>query len=429
METSAPTSSSYRYYVTGALTLAFTFNYLDRQILSILAEQIKVEFSLSDTQLGLLMGLAFALFYTFIGLGIARIADRTNRVNLVSITIIFWSLMTALCGMATSFVQLLGYRMMVGVGEAGLSPSSHSIISDYFDETQRAGPISIYSLGTTFGHILALLLGGYLAHQYGWRWAFVAVGLPGILVAILIKFTVREPLRGAMDSAPKPAPPSLTLAREIKFILGIPLYRLAMAGHVFTILFGFTLAQWIAPHFMRSYALTEHKAAPIIAIILIIGGVPGMIIGGFGAARLAKRDIKWLARLPAIFVLTAFPFFIGALLSHDLKIATLAFTIGIFALQASAAAPLATIQHAVPAQSRALAAALAFFFSNLIGLGIGPLIVGIISDHSSLIIGPSSLSLGLLVLTLSLPVASVFLWRAQAYLKPQQKGPHIGGPL
>ena len=411
-------SNPYRYYVTGVLTLAFTFNFIDRQILSILAEQIKVEFSLSDTQLGLLMGLAFALFYTFIGLGIARIADRANRVNLISIIIVIWSVMTALCGMAANYAQLFGLRMMVGVGEAGLSPSSHSIISDYFDEKERVRPISIYSLGTTLGHIIALLLGGYIAHKYGWRMAFIVVGLPGVLVAVLVKLTVREPKRGAMDITPTATTPKPPLLGEIKSILAAPLYRYAAAGHVFTVMFGFTLAAWIAAHYMRSFGLEEHKAAPVVAFILVIGGVPGMIFGGFVAAHLSKRDMKWLARLPAIFALLSFPFYIYALLSHDLVIATAAFTLGTFALQCSFAPPLAIIQHAVPAQSRALAAALAFFFSNLIGLGMGPVIVGMVSDMNILDIGPSNLSLGLLTLTLALPMASLCLWHAQKYLKP-----------
>ena len=416
----AATSNSYRYYVTGVLTLAFTFNFIDRQIISILAEQIKAEFSLSDTQLGLLMGFAFALFYTFIGLGIARIADRTNRTNLISIIIVVWSVMTALCGLAANFIQLFGLRMMVGVGEAGLSPSSHSIISDYFDEKERVRPISIYSLGTTFGHIIALLLGGYLAHKYGWRMAFIAVGLPGILVAVLVKLTVREPKRGAMDKNPIATPSKRPLMSDIKSILAVPLYRYAAAGHVFTVMFGFTLAAWIAAHYMRSFGLEEHKAAPIVALILVVGGVPGMIFGGFAAARMAKHNMKWLTRLPAMFALLAFPFYIYALLSHDLKLATAAFMLGTFALQASFAPPLAAIQHAVPASSRALAAALAFFFSNLIGLGMGPLIVGMVSDSSAPQIGASNLSLGLLVLTISLPLASLCLWRAQHFLKPSR---------
>lgn len=414
--------NGYRYYVTGVLTLAFTFNFIDRQIISILAEQIKAEFSLSDTQLGLLMGLAFALFYTFIGLGIARIADRTNRVNLISIIIVIWSVMTALCGLAANFVQLFGLRMMVGVGEAGLSPSSHSIISDYFDKEERVRPISIYSLGTTFGHIIALLLGGYIAHKYGWRLAFIVVGLPGVLVAVLVKLTVKEPVRGAMDDTPIDTTDKGSLMSEIKSILAVPLYRYAAAGHIFTVMFGFTLAAWIAAHYMRSFGLEEHKAAPIVALILVVGGVPGMIFGGFAAARLAKRNMKWLTGLPAIFALLSFPFYIYALMSHDLKMVTISFMLGTFALQASFAPPLAAIQHAVPARSRALAAALAFFFSNLIGLGMGPVIVGMVSDGNFAQVGPSNLSLGLLVLAISLPLASLCLWRAQHFLG-QEKGP------
>ncbi len=416
-ETTKPSASPYRYYVTGVLTLAFTLNFLDRQILSILAEQIKAEFILSDTQLGLLMGLAFAIFYTFIGLGIARIADRTNRVNLISIIIVVWSVMTALCGLAANYIQLFFLRTMVGVGEAGLSPSSHSIISDYFNQQERGRAISIYSLGTVFGHLIALLLGGYIAHNYGWRMAFFIVGLPGLLVAVLVKLTVREPTRGAMETMQVVDKEQKPLLQELKSILAIPLYRYATAGHVLAVMFGYTLAAWIAVHYMRGYGLQEHQAAPIVAIILVLGGVPGLLFGGFLADHLARNDIRWLTRLPAMFALAAFPLYWFALISADITLATIAFTLATFSLQASFAPPLSAIQYAVPVHSRALAAALAFFFSNLIGLGMGPVIVGIVGDSGASEIGPSNLSLGLVILSFTLPLSSLCLWRAQSFFK------------
>ena len=408
----------YRYYVTGALTLAFTFNFLDRQILSILSEQIKAEFALSDTQLGLLMGWAFAIFYTFFGIGLARVADRTNRVNLISIAILFWSAMTALCAIAANYVQLFALRTMVGVGEAGLSPSAHSILSDYFRKEERGRALSIYSMGTVLGQLLALLVGGYVGHKYGWRVAFVVVGAPGLLIALLLKLTIREPARGGAEETPiKSTKPSLPVLAEIKALLSIPLYLYALIGHVLTAMFAYTLVAWIAPHYLRAFGLDESQAGPMVAGILLFGGLPGLLIGGFVTDRMAKVNMAWLTRLPALCVLAAFPIYLAALLSPNMWAATGLFALATFALQASFAPPMSAIQHAAPVHSRAMAAALVFFFSNAIGLGMGPLIVGIISDNNLIDFGPSSLASGLIVIALTLPLAAAALWRASTFLE------------
>ena len=193
------TSPRYRTYVLALLVVVYVFNFLDRQIVTILAEPIKVDLGLNDTQIGLMTGLAFALFYTVLGIPIARLADRANRVSIISVALVIWSGMTALSGFAQNFWQMLAARIGVGVGEAGCSPPAHSLIADYYPPEKRASALSIYALGIPFGSILGLLAGGWIAEIYGWRTAFFVVGVPGIALAALVKLTLREPLRGMSD--------------------------------------------------------------------------------------------------------------------------------------------------------------------------------------------------------------------------------------
>ena len=192
-------SLAYRRYVLGMLALVYVFNFTDRQILAILMQPIKEDLLLSDTQLGLLSGIAFALFYVTMGIPIARLADRYSRVNIISVSIFLWSLMTALSGLAGNFTQLLLARIGVGIGEAGCTPPAHSLLADYFARENRASALSIYSLGLPLGSVLGLMAGGWVAQIYGWRMAFFLVGLPGLVLALMVKFTIREPRRGLAD--------------------------------------------------------------------------------------------------------------------------------------------------------------------------------------------------------------------------------------
>jgi len=191
--------SGYKKYVIGILLVVYTFNFIDRQIIAILSPAIKADLGLTDTQLGLLKGSAFALVYSLASIPIARLADKKNRVTIISISVAFWSAVTALCGAATSYLGLLAARVGVGVGEAGCSPPAHSLLSDYFYKEERATALGIYSLGGPFGSLFGILLGGWLTTTLGWRWAFIAVGLPGILLAIIVKLTLKEPVRGSME--------------------------------------------------------------------------------------------------------------------------------------------------------------------------------------------------------------------------------------
>lgn len=414
---SPPPKGGYRYYVTGMLGVAFTFNFMDRQILGILAEPVKAEFQLGDTQMGLLIGTSFALFYTFVGIAVARLADRGNRVAIISISTGLWSVMTAVCGLAVSYWQLFIARMLVGVGEAGLGPAAHSVISDYFGKHERARALAIYSLGTPVGQLCAILIGGTIGHVYGWRTAFIVVGLPGLVLALLIAITVKEPPRGAQDDALPVLGPVVPFAVALKDLLARRVFVLAAAGHVLTALFGFAIAGWVSPHFQRAFGLSLQEMTPLVAAVILVGGIPGMIIGGLIADRLAKRSLGWLVRAPALFALAAFPLYILGLNVTDKGAATVLLGLGTFCFQASFAAPLSLIQHVVPADRRALAASVVFFMSNLIGLGLGPLLVGGISDAAGHAFGPSSLTPGLCLVALAFPLAAWAFYRAEAHLE------------
>ena len=193
--------TSYQKYIIFILLLVHTFNLMDRQLINVLSPAIKQEFVLSDSQIGVLTGLSFALLYAIFGFPIARLADKKNRVNIIAICLALWSAMTALCGVANNYLQLLLARMGVGVGEAGCNPPAHSLISDYFPREQRATALGIYSIGLTAGALFGIWIGGYLASKVGWRWAFIVLGLPGVLLALILKFTIKEPIRGATESA------------------------------------------------------------------------------------------------------------------------------------------------------------------------------------------------------------------------------------
>ena len=286
-----PKWSTYQKYVIGLLLVVYTFNFIDRQIIAILSPAIKAELGLSDTQLGLLKGLPFAIFYALFGFPIARLADRKNRVTIISVAIALWSGMTVLCGAAQSYIQLLLARMGVGVGEAGCSPPAHSLISDYFPKSQRATALGIYSLGISFGTLFGILLGGLIADAFGWRWAFVLVGLPGILLAIIVKLTLKEPVRGTMDGLAKRATaPTLPIAESFVKMWGIRSFRVLCFSGALSAFCSFALALWIVDFLFRSHGLTYANLTWPLAMVIGIGGGIGTVEGGYVADLWGGKD-------------------------------------------------------------------------------------------------------------------------------------------
>ena len=402
-------SSYYRWYVLGVLALTYAFSFMDRQILSILIEDIRAEFSLSDLQLGLLSGIAFALFYATLGIPIAKLADRYNRVTIVSIAVAVWSGMTALCGAAGSFWQLFMARVGVGVGEAGGSPPSHSIISDYFNREERSFAMSILAMGGPLGMLFGLIMGGFIAEYYGWRWAFVCAGVPGLALALLVKFSVREPVRGAMDEVVQevePGQPSESMLEAFRHLWANKAYRYVNLAHMLGTFVGYGFTVWKPALYLRQFDLSQSEVGMIVGITSAVFGSLGLLSGGLVADRWAKKDPRGPALLGCIAVLLATPVYLVALWSNDWIVTTLCIGFGLFLFAHSHAPSLAIVQTVVEPHRRAQAAAYVFFLANILGLGLGPVLVGSVSDAFAAEYAHRSLNVALGFATLVLLGAS-----------------------
>ena len=371
---------SYRYFVLGVLTLVYALNFVDRQLLVILQEQIKAELLLSDTQLGLLSGFAFALFYVSCGIPIARWADRGKRRSIIALALTVWSLMTAVSGFAQNYLQLLLARIGVGVGEAGGSPPAHSMISDIFRKEERATALSIYSIGIYIGILLGFALGGWVADTFGWRTAFFVVGLPGVAVALFLRLTVREPIRGwseGRESDTAAPPPFLEVLR---FLWSRRTFRnLALAGSLQALVI-YAIGNWLPSYFLRNFEISLTELGIWMALTSGFGGGAGSFFGGWMTDKLGARDGRWYVWGPAILMLGITPVLLIILTTQNLMLALV--LTGLFHfLSASYLGPVLAVSHGlVGLRMRALTSAIFFFFINLIGLGLGPLIVGWLSD-------------------------------------------------
>ena len=366
-----------------ALVLLFMvsfFNYMDRYMLAVLLPAIKSDLQLSDTEIGFITGLAFTLFYATMGIPIARLADRYSRRNIIAIALTVWSVMTALCGLAQNFVQLAVARVMVGVGEAGASPPSHSLIADLFPVEKRARAISVYTLGAPVGILIGFLLGGWITQLYGWRAALFTVGIPGILLALVIYRKLHEPERGAADG----------LARNteiqpfwftLKTLMSSPTFRhLSFATGLYTVLW-LGVVQWLPSYFTRSFGLGIGEVGTWLAIILSTSQIIGMVTGGYLADRLGSGDLRWYVWVPSLAILVSTPMFALTFLTQNSTVAFLSlflpFMIGVM----QGPPTFAVAQGLADVRMRAMAAALLLLITNLIGGGIGPQAVGIMSDY------------------------------------------------
>ena len=383
-------TSKYRNYALGVLFLGYVVNFVDRSILSILLEPIKHDLGLSDTQLGLLGGLAFAIFYTTMGIPIAALADRWSRVKILSISIVIWSAMTALCGLASNFMMLLLARIGVGVGEAGASPPSHSLISDYFPIETRATALSIYALGIPFGSMVGNFVGGWGAQELGWRMTFFVVGIPGILVALLVWITLREPPRGMSEIKIKPAPTEdlSGTAPKVREVLAFLWKRksfrhLAWAAGLHAFI-GYGAGTWNAPFLIRSHEMPITEVGSWLALISGIGAI-GTFAGGYLADKLSDKtgDRRWYLWVPGISTLLMLPFqFIAYLYGGLWAVIPALFFVSI--LGGMYLGPsFAMTQGLVTLRMRAVASAILLFVLNIIGMGLGPYFIGVASDFLS----------------------------------------------
>ncbi|MCP5433264.1 MAG: MFS transporter [Alphaproteobacteria bacterium] len=370
-----------KWVALGILFVVYVFNFIDRQIFAILQESIKRDLGLSDTELGLLGGFTFALFYTTFGVPIARLADRSNRSLIIAVCLAVWSFMTILCGRAVNFWTLALARIGVGIGEAGCSPSAHSIISDYFPPKERAGALAIYSVGINVGVMFGFFAGGFIDQYFGWRHAFLAVGLPGLLFALVVKFFLKEPPRGLaegrVDEIKASAPPKMVEAfktlwkrRSFRHI------SVASGLHAF-VAYG---NQFLPPFFQRVHGFETGELSLWLGLMSGIVGGLGVLAGGWLSDRYGAKDRRWLTWIPAVAILAALPFAMAGLLVPSGYMALALLTIPAFLNPIYTGPTWAMTQGLVGPRMRAVAVAVLFFILNMVGLGFGPVAVGMLSD-------------------------------------------------
>jgi predicted MFS family arabinose efflux permease len=387
----------YRYFVAVSLCVVYTFNFLDRQFLSILAEPVKHELLLSDTQLGMLTGLMFALFYTMFGIPVAALADRYNRVRIVAIACGLWSAFTAACGLATGFVSLALARMGVGVGEAGGAAPSYSLVSDYFPPQERGKGLAIFSLGVPIGTMLGAASGGWIAAHYGWRAAFLTLGAAGLVLAPIIPLLVREPARGRLDPPRSDQPPASVIT-TIKVFVRSPTLVLTALAAGFTAVLIYGLLSWMPAYLIREMGMSLAQIASSYSVVAGVTIGLGTLVGGYVVDAVAPRRPFLYALLPGCAVLLGLPFLFGLVHAQTWS-AALLFMAGPYVLLNCYLAPaLAVIQNGVAANQRAAAGAIFLFVLNIIGLGCGPLLVGMASDHFAPVYGTHALRIALLCL-------------------------------
>jgi len=379
-----------RAYVLFILVVVYTFNFIDRQIVGILAVPIKADLGLTDSQLGLMGGLAFALFYTGLGIPIAMLADRFSRTWIMTIALAVWSAMTAACGLAQNFWQLFLARLGVGVGEAGGVAPAYSLIADYFPSQQRARALSIYSFGIPIGSALGIFFGGLIASVVDWRWAFFAVGLAGLVLAPIFRMTVAEPERGAFDPVPKStAHPKI--GEIIRVLVGKPSFWLLSFGAACSSMMGYGLFFWIPSFLVRSFELTLVQASMSYGAVVLVGGLIGIWAGGWSADRFGQEKRSNYAKIPALAFLFTAPFFALTMMLDTLAAVMVALVVPTALSLAWLGPVISAFQHLVPPKMRATASAVFLFINNLIGIGVGTWAIGALSDALTLEFGADAL--------------------------------------
>ena len=426
MDNAAPKSSL--RLTLWVLLVVYTLNFLDRQILNILAEPIKRDLGLTDTQLGLLAGPAFAVFYAVLGIPIARYADRgsTNRVTLISAALAIWSGMTVLCGFAQNFWQMALARIGVGVGEAGCTPSAHSLISDAVAPEKRASAIAFYGMGVPIGTLLGLVIGGVVNDIWGWRVALMLVGAPGLLLAMILPFLLRDPRRfGLMkgDAAPAGLTP-IPVRKAVAEILTSRAYVLMLVAASFAAFLSYGKGLWTLSLFIRSHGMTTTEVGLIGAVSLGVAGVFGTWLGGWAADRFGTINRRHILTLPAIGMAVAAPIQFLGYGAPIWWVAGLLILVPTILNAAYYGPTYACVQGLVRKELRAVAASVMLFGQNLIGLGLGPFIFGALSDWLQPMAGTESVRWVLFGAAWLGFIPAFFFWRASLRLNEEldQKG-------
>jgi len=406
-------NSRARLLALGLLTIAFMLSTVDRIIVSVLFEPIKDEFSLSDTQLGLLGGLTFGVFYAVLGIPLARYADRNDRRPLIAACFILFSMMTAVSGLAAGFVTLALCRVLVAVGEAGVNPASQSIIADYFARHERSFAMSVVVAGGNVGMVIGFLAAGYISQLYGWRAAFFAVGIPGILLGLAVFLFLKEPQRGAADGLSDQAPKSpATVQDAAKTMITHPVLRQLLLGFTISGMVMYSILQWLPSYFGRVHELPQGQVGVIMAMFFGVIGAIGTLLGGRLNDMLNRRRDDLGIKMVALSQAIAAPLLIVGYLSPSLPLSLgflmLPMLVFTFYLGPSQAA----LQTYAPTEMRSMVAALKMLAINLIGVSLGPLFVGIISDALAPTQGPNSLAIALSCITLFSFWSATHYWLA-----------------
>jgi MFS family permease len=365
-----------RYFVLALLTIIYALNFLDRTIFNVLIEPIKKEFALSDTAMGLLAGFGFVLFYSLMGIPIARVADRLNRRNIVAIALAFWSAMTLFCGMAQSVTTLALARIGVGIGESAGTPASQSMVADLFSKNERPRALGVYAIGTYLGVFLGYFIGGFVNQHYGWRMAFFSAGLPGIVLAVVLWLTVSEPRRGAMAEtfAPEPLGPTLAfLASQRTFVI-------ILLGFCLTSYTNYATSAWIPPFLARVHHLSSAEIGAYAGTFKGLFGMAGTLVGGLVVAQISWRDDRWKLWTPAVTSGLAGPVFAACMLTPSFPIMVAALALTSFLVGFHLGPIFAIAQTVARPSMRALASAIILLTATCFGQGVGPLAVGIIND-------------------------------------------------
>jgi MFS family permease len=373
--TAQPTN---RFYLLGLLVLIYTSNYVDRVIVGVVGQSLKTDLQLTDAQLGLLNGMAFILFYALMGVPLGHLADRANRKWLLSSCLALWSLMTTLSGFAGSFAQLMAARIGVGIGEAGSTPVGHSLISDSFPPEKRGTAVAVFGAGAPMGIIIGTVGGGWVAQHYGWRAGMMAVGLPGLVLALLLLTTIKEPVRGSFDAPTDQK--ALPLRQALRTLLVDPLFRHVAIGLASAAVAVYSISAFAVPLLMRSYHLSLFGAASAFGLSYGLSGVAGSFIGGPLTDRAAKSDPRWYTRLPAIVYTAAGALLILALYAPNYGLFVALFVPGAVLLYIGLAPALSVLLNRFSPHMRGSVSALTLLITNVIGLGLGPVLSGLFSD-------------------------------------------------
>lgn len=387
-------SDGYRWFVVGTLSIVYTFNFLDRQLMSILQESIRAELHLTDTQLGMVTGLAFALVYTTVGIPVAWLADRTNRVRIITAACAIWSLASAACGLATGFPSLALARLGVGFGEAGGSPPAFSLIADYFPAHRRGGALAVYALGVPLGTMVGSGLGAAIDKAYGWRAAFFAVGAPGVLLALFVLAVVREPVRESA-AAPGPSPP---LSRTLALFVRDPVMMLTALAAGLSAFAGYGTLNWAPSFLIRVKHMHRDELALYYSLMAGSTGALGTYMSGWLIDRLRGLSPRAYALVPLAAYVASAPFFALFVWAPTWPLSLACLAVPALLMNMYLAPALTVIQNRAPADQRSAASAILLFILNLIGLGGGPVFVGRMADILKPAYGERSLQMALYAL-------------------------------